>query len=126
MTENLTEHEQLEAVKQDGWFIKYFKNPSDQVQLAAVKENGHAIKYIKNPSDQVQLVAIKQDGGSIQFIENPSEQVLRLLLENCTKYDLLEYAKESDALLEAMFCKPKPKKSKSPVKLGQRKVSVKK
>lgn len=32
-----TEKEQLAAVKQDGYAIRYIKNPSEEVQLTAVK-----------------------------------------------------------------------------------------
>ena len=38
---------QLEAVKKNGYAIRYIKNPSLEVQLEAVKQNGYAIQYIK-------------------------------------------------------------------------------
>jgi len=66
---------QLEAVKQNGFAIKYIHNPSEEVQLKAVKECGGAIEYIHNPSEAVQLEAVKQDGYAIQYIHNPSEEV---------------------------------------------------
>jgi hypothetical protein len=46
------------AVKQEGWVIRYIKNPSEEMKLQAVK-NGCAISYIKNPSEAVQLEAKK-------------------------------------------------------------------
>ena len=51
---------QLEAVKQDGWAIRFIKNPSEQMQLEAVKQNGFAIYFIKNPSKKVKQMANKK------------------------------------------------------------------
>ena len=76
--ENPSEKVQLAAVKQDGYSIEFIKNPSEKVQLAAVKQDGWAIQYIKNPSEKVQLAAVKQYGSAIKFIENPSEKVQKL------------------------------------------------
>ena len=70
---------QLEAVKQDGDAIELIKNPSLEVQLEAVKQKGCAIKYIKGPSLEVQLEAVKQDGYDIQYIERP---LLLMINEN--------------------------------------------
>jgi hypothetical protein len=63
----------LNAVKQNGYNIRYIKNPSEEVQLEAVKD--HAIYFIKNPSEEVQLEAIKENGSNIYFIKNPSEEI---------------------------------------------------
>ncbi|WP_164703572.1 DUF4116 domain-containing protein, partial [Aliarcobacter skirrowii] len=49
----------LKAVRQNGYAIRYIKNPSEEVQLEAVKRNVNAIEYIKNPSEKVQLEAVK-------------------------------------------------------------------
>ena len=70
-----TEAEQLAAIEQNGYAIRYIEKPSEQLQLVAVKQDGLAIVDIKNPSEQVQLAAVKQDGLAIGFINNPSEQV---------------------------------------------------
>jgi hypothetical protein len=85
-----TEEVQLAAVNQDGYSIKFIKNPSDQVQLAAVKQDGYSIKYIKNPSYEVQLAAVNQDGCAIKFIKNPSINVLNECKHEIIKF-ILEY-----------------------------------
>ena len=71
----MAKKEPLKAVKQDGYAIKYIKNPSEAVKLAAVKQDGYDLRFIKNPSEAVQLVAVKQDGWAISYIKNPSEKV---------------------------------------------------
>ena len=48
-----TEEEQLEAVKQNEYYIKYITNPSEEVQLEAVKQDGWVIRYITNPCKKV-------------------------------------------------------------------------
>lgn len=75
-----TEKEQLEAVKEDGYNIRYINNPSEKVQLAAVKQNAEVISYIHNPSEEVQLSVIKKDPLTIQYIHNPSEKVIKYLI----------------------------------------------
>lgn len=72
---SMSEREQIEAVKQNPYEIRYIKNPSLQVQLAAVKKRGYSIRYIQNPSLEVQLTAVKQEITAIQDISNPNEQV---------------------------------------------------
>ena len=75
LNKNPSEEEKLDAVKEDGFAIKYIKNPSEEVQLAAVKQNGSAIEFIKNPSEAVKLVAVERNVFAIQYIKNPSEEV---------------------------------------------------
>jgi hypothetical protein len=66
---------QLAAVKQDGYIIKFIKNPSPEVQLEAVKQNSCAIQRINNPGLEVQLAAVRNYGCSIYYIDNPSPEV---------------------------------------------------
>jgi hypothetical protein len=75
--ENPSEEIQLEAVRQDGFAIKYLKgkNPSEKVQMEAVKQEPRAIGHIKNPSEGIQMEALKKDRFSMNFITNPSEKV---------------------------------------------------
>lgn len=49
-------------------FFKYLNDKfSFKTDLERVLENGFNIKYIKNPSEEVQLAAVEDYGGSIQF-----------------------------------------------------------
>ena len=50
LNNTVNEELKLNCVKNDGWALKYIKNPSKVVQLEAVKNDGLAINYIKNPS----------------------------------------------------------------------------
>ncbi len=54
-----TELEQLAAVREDGYNIRFIHNPSEAVQIEAVKRDGYAIVFISNPSEYVQLEAVK-------------------------------------------------------------------
>ena len=89
--ENDNEKEQLEAVKQNGYAIRYIKNPSEAVQMAAVKQRGFAIRHIKNPSEAIKMAAVKQDGYAIAYIKNPSEAVQMAAVKN--DGDAIKYIK---------------------------------
>ena len=43
--------------------------------LEKVQQNGYAIRFIKNPSMEIQLAAVQQDWRVIQFIKKPSEEI---------------------------------------------------
>ena len=45
----------LEAVKQDGYALRYVKEQSEAVCLEAVKQDGYALQYVKEPSEAVCL-----------------------------------------------------------------------
>jgi hypothetical protein len=82
---------QLEAVKENGFAIKYLleppvkymvetitpdqKPPCLEVQLTAVRKFGEAIKYINNPCYAVQLEAVKQNGCAIGQIPHPTVEL---------------------------------------------------
>ena len=72
---SLLEKINLRYVRQNGYYIQYIKNPSEQVQLQQVEQDGKQLKYIDNPSEQVQLQQVNQDGYQLKYIDNPSEQV---------------------------------------------------
>ena len=102
---NMSEEEQIQAVKEDPWKIDYIKNPSrdvlitaikedpyvlshinfilndmspelkQELQSIAVKQNGFAVSCIDNPSEEIQLMAILQKPGAIKYIKHPSEEV---------------------------------------------------
>ena len=76
---NMSEQEQLEAVRREGTDIQYINNPSEKVQLEAVRENGYSIKYIDNPSERVQLEAVRSNGLAIQYINNPSKYIKSII-----------------------------------------------
>ena len=75
----MREEAKLEAIKQNGYAIRYIDNPSEEIQLKVVRQNGYTISCIKNPSEQVQLEAIRQDGCAIEYINNPSSYIKSII-----------------------------------------------
>jgi hypothetical protein len=75
------EEMQILAVQQNGYIIKYIKEPSEEVKKLAVKQNGIAIKYIDNSSEELQRLAVQQNGNSIKYIDEPSEEVQMLAVQ---------------------------------------------
>ena len=61
-------------------FLK--KQLSKAKQLEAVKQNGYSIRFIHNPDKEVQLEAVKQDGNSIRFIHTLTPELLIAYLES--------------------------------------------
>jgi len=59
---NLSGEEALEAVKQDGYALKYVKEQTPEICLAAVKQDGHALRYVKEQTPEICLAAVKQYG----------------------------------------------------------------
>ena len=68
--------EQLAAVQQSGYNIRYIHNPDKEIQLAAVQNDGYSIRFIHNPDKEVQLAAVQQYGSSIQYINNLTPELL--------------------------------------------------
>jgi len=74
--------EQLEAVKQNGYNIRYIRNPDKDVQLAAVEQNGINIRFIHNPDKDAQLAAVKQDGYNIVYCSELFPELLAAYLSS--------------------------------------------
>ena len=102
---SVTDSVQLAAVSENGYSIRFIKNPFEQVQLAAVEQNGDSIDDIKNPSEQVQLAAVKQNGSSIRYIEHPSDALLNLCKNSIIKYILIEMKNGDITLNDSIFNK---------------------
>ena len=65
----------LAKIKENGYNIRFIRNPDKEVQLASVRKNLYSIKHIRNPDKEVQLEAVRQDGDSIQYIHSPDKEV---------------------------------------------------
>ena len=59
----------LEAVKQNGCALNYVKEQTDDICLEAVKQNGYALQFVKIHTDEICLEAVKQDGYALQFVK---------------------------------------------------------
>ena len=87
----------INILKNDGYAIRYIKDPTEEMKLEAVKEESWAIKYIENPSEEVQLLAVKKNGYLIIHIKNPTEKVKELARKIEEQND---YKKKHEELLK--------------------------
>ena len=79
-----------------------YSNLSIEEQIELVKENGYNIKYIKNPCLEAQLEAVKEDIRSIQYIKNPCLKVQIESINNCYIKWGLNYIKDYITNQEAL------------------------
>jgi len=63
-----SKEESLEAVKRNGYALRYVKDQTEAVCLEAVKRNGYALQYVKDQTEAVCLEAVKQDGYALQYV----------------------------------------------------------
>jgi len=84
-----TKEEQLEAVKENGYSIRYMHNPDKELQLEAVKRNGYSIRYIHNPDKEVQLEAAKETGNSIQYMHILVKHLSKIVKANLILSDVI-------------------------------------
>ncbi len=68
-----------DALAYDGNILQYLlDDPTEEEQIVAVKQHGYAIRFIEYPSENVQIAAIKQYKYSIDYIKNPCDKAKRL------------------------------------------------
>jgi len=72
---NLEGEKALEAVKQNGYDLKYVINQTEAICLEAVKQNGDALQYVTNQTEAICLEAVKQDGWALQYVTNQTEAI---------------------------------------------------
>ncbi len=73
--ENYSRKEILEAVKQDGYALRYVKEQDREICLEAVKQDGLALQYVKEQDREICLEAVKQDGLALRYVENYYEEM---------------------------------------------------
>jgi len=93
--EIFTEEVCLQAVKQNGYAIKYLTDEqrTTEVCLAAVKQNGCAIQYLINTqrTPEVCLAAVEQEGYAIQYLTD-KQRTPEVCLAAVNQYsDSIEY-----------------------------------
>jgi hypothetical protein len=66
---NLKGKEALEAVKEDGYALKYVKEQTPEICLTAVKQNGYALQYVKEQTPEICLTAVKEDGYALKYVD---------------------------------------------------------
>ncbi len=70
----------LRQLKQDGCYIQFIQEATEEMQLIAVQQNYLALQYIENPSDIVIDVAIQRDGYTLGLISVTQRTAQRCLL----------------------------------------------
>ena len=60
----------LEAVKENGYALRYIKNQTEEICLEAVKEEGYALQYVKNQTEEICLEAVKQNGYALKYVDS--------------------------------------------------------
>lgn len=71
--ENVSEQEQLSAVSENGFLIKYCKHPTETVKITAVMTTPKCLGVILNPSDAAILAAIQADPSMLEMVGLPSD-----------------------------------------------------
>ncbi|WGH49980.1 hypothetical protein [Pseudoalteromonas phage vB_PtuP_Slicky01] len=61
--------EALEAVKQDGWALRFVRKQTPEICLAAVKQSGWALQFVREQTPEICLAAVKEDSGSIKYVD---------------------------------------------------------
>ena len=61
--------EALEAVKQNGYNLRYVKEQTEAICLEAVKKNGYSLQYVKEQTEAICLEAVKENGDSLQYVD---------------------------------------------------------
>ena len=55
-----------------------FEKRSKKEYLEAVKQNGFALRYVKEQDKEICLEAVKQDGHALEYVEDYYEEILEL------------------------------------------------
>ena len=67
--------EALEAVKEDGFALRYVHNQTPEICLEAVKKYGFALQYVHNQTPEICLAAVKRDGHTLQYVHNRTPEI---------------------------------------------------
>ena len=67
---NLSGKGALEAVKQNGYALRYINEQTEEMCLEAVKQDGYALQYVNEQTEEICLEAVKQNGYALQYINS--------------------------------------------------------
>ena len=65
----------LEAVKQNGFALKWVKNQTPDICLEAVKQNGFALQFVNNQTQEICLAAVKRDVFALKFVKEQTHEM---------------------------------------------------
>ena len=73
---NYTDHNAcLEAVKHNGYALRYVKEQTPDICLEAVKQNGCALQFVKEQTPEICLEAVKQNEYALAFVKKQTEDI---------------------------------------------------
>jgi len=58
----------LEAVKQNGYSLRYVREQTPEICLEAVKQDGNSLQYVRTQTPEICLEAVKQNGYSLRYV----------------------------------------------------------
>ncbi len=65
----------MEAIKQNGYVLRYVRNQTQELCMEAVKQNGCALQYVHNQTPEICMEAVKQNGYALQYIHNQTQEL---------------------------------------------------
>ena len=71
----VTNPEDLEDVKQNGFAIQLVKHQTPELCFVAVKEDGRALKYIKKQTPEICMEAVKQNWKALKFVHHQTPEI---------------------------------------------------
>ena len=77
----------LEAVKDNGFALRFVINQTPEICLEAVKQDGLALEYVKEQTHEMCLEAVKQKGRAFRFVKNQTPLIIHYL----KKYNMSVY-----------------------------------
>jgi len=84
---NLSGKDALQAVKLNGFDLRYVKEQTPEICLEAVKKNGYALRYVKEQTPEICLEAVKLNGYALQYVNADmfSDSIEEMTLEEVCK-----------------------------------------
>ena len=77
----------LEAVKEDGYALRFVKNQTPDICLEAVKSDGYSLQFVKEQTQEMCLEAVKRHGRAFRFVKNQTPLIIHYL----KKYNMSVY-----------------------------------
>ena len=63
-----TEIDAIEAVKKDGFALRYVEEQTEAICIEAVKQDGFSLRYVKNQTEAICIEAVKQNGNALRYV----------------------------------------------------------
>ena len=88
---NLKGKEALEAVRRNGYDLRYVIEQTPEICLEAVKRNGYALEYVNEQTPEICLEAVRQNVDALQFVnENMFSEDTEIIALNGKRYKLIK------------------------------------